>query len=310
MHQFQIRGNFGTGNFKEKYYIAHGANDPVVHFERNFKFRFPDLAKIGEEIKEGRKFRIYPPYGNISKRVVTNNINRNATQEGIMVFDVPASNAFSQIQDYHNRPGFNGVQAPLVCDPDNCALVFTKCKKDSGGGNPWVFQIDLSPGSAIQLPEALRDSDNLHNLDDIFIVKTKEELMEKLRTFFNGDVFDLCMQGYQGLLVGSVPGFTPPTVAAAPVYAAPVAPVSGLGAPAFNPASLVVTKSPTAGGVAPAPAVAPVVAQTPVYAGVGQPAAPQSVPVAPSEHMANPMAGTGALDLDAAMKFLGKPKTA
>jgi hypothetical protein len=73
--------------------------------------------------------------------------------------------------------------------------VFVKLKENSA--NPWMVQVEGN--SPVQLPEQLADSDYLYNLDEIFVIKPKEEIIAKLREMYSADVFDDCMNGYPGL---------------------------------------------------------------------------------------------------------------
>jgi hypothetical protein len=61
-----------------------------------------------------------------------------------------------------------------------------------------VCSSDLATQPVI-LPEALADSDNLYNLDDILVVKPKEDIIAKLRDMYSSSVFEDCMNGYPGL---------------------------------------------------------------------------------------------------------------
>ena len=209
--QFQVRQNFGT-QFREKYVMPNPADDPASYFESKFKMFWPEEAKPKEVERSGKNFKDYPPYGNVSKRVVYNVLKAKNPEEGAHVLDLPLFNGASQIAAYHDAPSFKGEITPLISDPTRCALVYIKCKSAGAKGNPWSIKIDLS--EAVALPENLCSSEYLNNLDEIFVPKGKNEIIAKLREFFPQDVFDRCMHGYPGLVTGAVQGFNPPAAVA------------------------------------------------------------------------------------------------
>jgi hypothetical protein len=265
--QITIRQNFGT-SFKEKYYVPNVNDDPAEYFARHYKMLFPEEAKVKEEEKSGSKFKVYPAYGNITKRCIFNVLKCSAPNEGVFILDLPVFNGASQIDEYHKKPAFNGQPVPMINDHTRCTPVFIKCK--SGGGNPWVIQPDLS--QATPLPEQLCSSEYLNNLDNIFIEKPKEDIIEKLRSFFSPAIFDKCMTGYEGvktIVTGGVSHMASPVAVATPV--APATPS------AFAlPATLNIPK-PSTTPVTSTPPAAPV--PTAEVASFGN---PMSVPSAPA----------------------------
>jgi hypothetical protein len=282
--QFTIRQNFGT-SFKEKYFVPNLNEDPAEYFAKRYKMLFPEEAKIKEEEKSGSKFKVYPAYGNVTKRCVFNVLKCTDPNSGVHVLDLPVFNGASQIDDYHKKPGFDGRPVNLINDHTSCTPVFIKCK--SGGGNPWSIQPDS--GKATPLPEQLCSSEYLINLDNIFVEKPKEDIIEKLRSFFAPQIFDRCMEGYEGLRHSVSVGFNPTAEVAhtASPVAAP-APVVAPSVFAFN-TSLNLPKAPTT-------AAAPATPDLP------------AVPTVETGHVANPMA-TGSpapVNKQQALAFLQK----
>ena len=193
----QIRDNFGD-KFKEKYVCIN--NDPVSHFERNLRVLYPDLAAIKEGVDErGQSRKIYPLCGRLANRVVYNVAYLNQLELGAHVLDLPAYNGASIIDNWLKEKDTRGRERPLLCDPASCIPVFIKLR--DGGGAPW--QIEPSAAEATVIPDALADSDNLYNLDDIFVTKTPQELIAKLRECYANDVFESCMEGYPGYMTNT-----------------------------------------------------------------------------------------------------------
>lgn len=204
---FKIRDNFGE-KVKEKYVSIE--RDPVEHFERNLKVLYPQLAEVTETADErGQTRKVYPLCGRTTTRVVYNVAYFNNLEAGAHVLDLPSYNGASIITNWLNEKDTRGRERPCLNDPEKCIPVFIKLKE--GGGAPW--QIEPSQSEATAIPPELADSDNLYDLDNIFIRRTPAELIEKLRELYPSEVFDRCMSGY--------PGFDSVTVeAAAPIRAA------------------------------------------------------------------------------------------
>lgn len=193
----QIRDNFGD-KFKEKYVCIN--NDPVSHFERNLRVLYPDLAAIKEGVDErGQSRKVYPLCGRLANRVLYNVAYLNQLELGAHILDLPAYNGASIIDNWLKEKDTRGRERPLLCDPESCIPVFIKLR--DGGGAPW--QIEPSAAEAAVIPDALADSDNLYNLDDVFVVKTPQELIAKLRECYANDVFESCMEGYPGFMSNS-----------------------------------------------------------------------------------------------------------
>jgi hypothetical protein len=189
---FKIRDNFGD-KFKEKYVCIE--NDPVDHFERNMKIHFSEEAKAIEGTDDnGQKRKVYPLFGRTTTRVVYNVAYVNNLEAGAHVLDLPSFNGASIINSWLGERDTRGRERPVLNDPDSCIPVFIKLK--DGGGAPW--QIEPSQSEATNIPEALADSENIYNLDDVFIRRTPAELIEKLSKMYSPDVFEKCMSGYPG----------------------------------------------------------------------------------------------------------------
>lgn len=195
--KISIRDNFGD-KFKEKYLVID--NDPVAHFERNLRALYPDIAATRDGVDEkGQSRKIYPLSGRIATRVVYNVAYLNDLEAGPHVLDLPAYNGASIIDAWLKEKDTRGRDRPLLCDPESCIPVFIKLR--DGGGAPW--QIEPSQGEAAVIPVELADSDNLYNLDQIFVIKTPEELIAKLREMFTNEVFTNCMEGYPGFMANT-----------------------------------------------------------------------------------------------------------
>jgi hypothetical protein len=189
-----VRDNFGTG-YKEKYYIPNRANDPAEYFANNFKILYPEEAKVTDTEVNGRKFKKYPNFGRVTERVLYNVAFAQNLPAGAHVVDLPLRNGADQLMNWLEGKDMTGNSRRPINDPDRCVPVFVKLKDNSA--NPWVLQVENN--SPVQLPEQLADSDYLYNLDDILIVKPKEEIIAKLREMYSADVFEDCMNGYPGM---------------------------------------------------------------------------------------------------------------
>lgn len=189
-----IRDNFGS-NFKEKYYVPNRSSDPAEYFANNFRILYPEDAKVTDQDVNGRKFKKYPNYGRVTDRIVYNVAFAQNLGAGAHVLDLPLRNGADNLMNWLDGRDISGRARQPVNDPDRCVPVFVKLK--DGTANPWTIQVENN--QPVQLPEQLADSDYLYNLDDIFISKSKEEIIAKLREMYSADVFDDCMNGYPGL---------------------------------------------------------------------------------------------------------------
>jgi len=201
--KFSVRDQFGV-NYKEKYYIKNRAEDPADYFGQNFIRKYPEEAKVGEAEVNGRKFKKYPNHGRITDRVVFNVAFLQHLEHGCHVLDLPFRNGADSLLNWLQSKDISGKQRKPINAPDRCVPVFVKLKENSA--NPWMIQPEVN--EPVELPLELADSEYLYNLDEIFTVKSKEEIIEKLRQMYSSDVFDDCMQGY--------PGFAKPRTARSP----------------------------------------------------------------------------------------------
>jgi hypothetical protein len=191
---FQIRDNFGD-KFKDKYAVLNPHEDPVAHFERNFKIYYPEDAKPVDEVNEMKQVRKrYPYYGRTTFRVLYNVAYVNKLDEGAHVLDLPAFNGASIINEWLKGKDKRGQERPMLNAPSHCIPVFIKLK--DGGGAPW--QIEPEQSDAAEIPDDLADSENINNLDDVFIVKSPVELIDKLKNMYSSEVFEKCIAGYSG----------------------------------------------------------------------------------------------------------------
>lgn len=213
-----IRDNFGT-NYKEKYYVANRAQDPAEYFGNNFRALYPMEAKVTEQEVKGKKFKKYPNYGRITERVVYNVAFVNEVDEtldqvaaqvaagnkqfrGVFtphVLDLPLRNGADGLMNYVEGRDSRGNQRAPINDPDHCLPVFVQLR--DAGTSPWLIQVDNNDPRS--LPDDLADSDKLINLDDIFVIKSKEEIIASLRDMYSAVVFDDCMEGFPGLTKSS-----------------------------------------------------------------------------------------------------------
>ncbi len=188
----KIRDNFGE-KFKEKYVTID--NDPVAHFERNLKILFPEEAKIVEGTDDrGQSKKIYPLVGRTTTRVLYNVAYVNQMEAGAHVLDLPSYNGASIINSWLGEKDTRGRERPVLNDPDSCIPVFIKLK--DGGGAPW--QIEPSQSESTNIPDELADSDNMYNLDDVYVKKSPAELIAKLRDMYSPEIFEACINGYPG----------------------------------------------------------------------------------------------------------------
>jgi hypothetical protein len=191
---FRIRDNFGD-KIKEKYVVID--NDPVAHFERNLRVLYPEMAKVVDSTDDkGQSRKLYPLSGRTTNRVVYNVAYLNQLEAGAHVLDLPSYNGASIIDNWLKEKDTRGRDRPCLNDPQKCIPVFIKLRL--GSGAPW--QIEPSQGEANVIPDELADSDNLYDLDNIFVKKTPAELIAKLKEFFSSEVFERCIEGYPGYM--------------------------------------------------------------------------------------------------------------
>lgn len=198
-----VRDNFGV-KFKEKYYVEDNQKDPATYFANNFSMLYKEEAKIGETEVNGRKFKKYPNYGRTTERLVFNVAFANNLSSGAHVLDVPFRNGGDMLLTWLEGKDLNGNPRKPINLPSRCVPVFVKLRSDSSA-NPWVMQVENN--DPVQLPPQLADSDYLYNLDDIFVERSKEEVISKLRDMYSAEVFDSCMDGYPGFK-RATPGFS------------------------------------------------------------------------------------------------------
>jgi hypothetical protein len=272
-----VRDNFGT-NYKEKYYVANRAADPAEYFANNFRILYPEDAKVSDKEVNGKKFKQYPSHGRIAERVLYNVAFAQNLGTGAHVLDLPLRNGADILMGWLEGKDLQNNSRQPINDPERCVPVFVKLKENTA--NPWMIQVENS--QPVQLPMQLADSDYLYDLDNIFVPKSKEEIIAKLREMYSSDVFEDCMSGYPGLTRAanqSAPSYnSPATPAPAPVQ-------QEIARPA--PVAAAVIEIPKAAISAPMMAVNP-----PAAADIG------SLPP-------NPMGG-GRLSREEAMRFIAQ----
>lgn len=225
--KISIRDNFGT-NYKEKYFVPNKMQDPAEYFANNFKILYPEEAKVKDVENNGKKFKQYPFCGRMADRVIYNVAFAQNLGAGAHVLDLPLRNGADILMNWLDGRDLMGNARQPVNDPDRCVPVFVKLKE--GSANPWMIQVENN--QPVKLPDQLADSDYLYNLDDVFVMKSKEEIIAKLREMYSSDVFEDCMNGYPGLSKPQSQGASfhqkPPVAAAQPVQeiAKPVAPAA------------------------------------------------------------------------------------
>jgi hypothetical protein len=187
---------------KKRYYVKNENADPATYFERNFRALYPELAKP-QPAEGSNKYPIYPNYGRLATRVIFNVgvlkelLSGEPVDKVLHVLDLPSYNGADLLTKWMKAPQPDGTPNPMINDPEACIPVFVKL--NSGGGtSPW----EITPNSSkrYKIPDVYADSDNLYNLDEIFVDKSTEEIVDELRGMFNGSIFDQCMEGYQGLI--------------------------------------------------------------------------------------------------------------
>ncbi len=285
-----IRDQFGT-NFKEKYFVENRATDPAEYFANNFRLLYPEDAKVVEQESNGKKYKKYPACGRIAERVIYNVAFSNNLGLGAHVLDLPLRNGADILMNWLEGKDISGNPRQPVNTPERCVPVFIRLKENSQ--NPWMIQVDVS--QPVQLPDQLADSDYLYNLDEILVIKSKDDIVAKLREMYAPDVFDDCMNGYAGLTRGSVQGNSLPRAAAAPaVSPAPALQAQEIARPTILPPVEVPKATMTT-----TPAVVSAVAvPTAPIAPVNAPAAADISGLPP-----NPMAA-GRISREAAMAYI------
>jgi len=251
---FSVRKAFGLDKAKKNYYVHNLNDDPASYFERAFRARYPEQAKPVKpgEGNNSTKFTIYPNYGHVTQRVAFNVAPLKLLQaaaplkEVIHVLDLPAYKGADQLTKWMDQPQPDGSQSPLLNDVNAAIGTFLKLNSDVGKDGGW----QISPNIAYKyvIPEQYALSENLYNLDEIFVIKMKEEIIGDLRQMFPANVFDICMEGYAGFK----------TVAAFPTNPLPTPPAPTVSVPLPLPAS---TPTNTGAYTIPAPpAASPTVA--------------------------------------------------
>jgi hypothetical protein len=294
-----VRDNFGV-SYKEKYVILDRAQDPAEYFANNFRILYPEDAKVTDVEANGKKFKKYPFCGRIAERVVYNVAFAQNLAAGAHVLDLPLRNGADTLMNWLEGKDLRGNPRQPVNDPDRCVPVFVKLKENTQ--NPWTIQIESS--QPVALPEQLADSDYLYDLDNIFVTKTNDEIIGKLREMYSADVFEDCMQGFAGLTKNSVQGAGVSQAQVAPQTLQSVNQMAQLAQAAPALPQLPQQNTQQTQEIA-KPAVAPV---------VNIPRATISAPIAPvnppptadiGELPPNPMAG-GRLSREEAMRFMAQ----
>jgi hypothetical protein len=217
--KISIRDNFGT-KFKEKYFMPERASDPAEYFANNFKILYPEESRPTDTEINGRKFKQYPNFGRCTERVIYNVAFAQNLSAGAHVLDLPLRNGADYLMNWLEGRDMHGNPRQPINECDRCVPVFIKLKDNSS--NPWTLQVESS--SPVRLPDQLADSDYLYNLDQILIVKSKEEIISKLRDMYSSDVFEDCMDGYPGLTKSNRVSLTTQHAERKPAPA-PVAPI-------------------------------------------------------------------------------------
>ena len=196
-----VRDNFGT-NFKEKYYVPNRAQDPADYFANNFRLLYPEESRVTDVENNGKKFKKYPNCGRITERVVYNVAFAQNLGAGAHILDLPLRNGAETLMSWLEGKDLAGNSRQPINDPDRCVPVFIRLKENTT--NPWMIQVEQN--SPVQLPIELSDSDKIYNLDEIFVTKSKEDIIAKLRDMYPDRTFDDCMQGFPGLVKNTVQG--------------------------------------------------------------------------------------------------------
>lgn len=206
-----IRDNFGLGT-KEKFAVQ--SNCPADWFAAKAKLYVPKYAEVTKEEKDGRTLTIYPAFGRTTKRVLFNAAYFKQLALGAHVLDLPQFGAADVIEAWCRTKQPDGSDNPMLNDYNAAIPIEFKLDKNVKG-NPW--KVTINSGKAYKLNEALADSDNLYNLEDVVLYPSKQEVIDKLRKLAPVEIFDKCMNGYtdaaEGINFGGkaiVQGFTAP----------------------------------------------------------------------------------------------------
>lgn len=293
----EIRDNFGD-KYKEKYFVQSKENDPAEYFGRNFKLLYPEESKPDTVVNNGKTFKKYPNYGRVTRRVLFNVAYANKLEAGVHVLDLPQANGASQLLDWLSKTDISGKPRPIVNNPEAAFPIFLQLK--DSGTNPWLLNVEASQPAI--LPEALADSDNLYNLDQILVVKPKEEIISKLRDMYPAHVFDDCMNGYPGLKPTSVQGFAAPK---GQVIGQPAAPATQVMGQSTIPTMSAVPKPVPAGNIN-LPIPGAVQSEIPINTTLPSLTSPVTTTseVNPSDLPPNPMAAMSSMTREQAEKFL------
>ena len=255
-----VRDNFGD-KFKDRYVVWDPDNDPVAFFEFNIKQLYPELAEVKEKVGPRGKQKDYPFFGRVTKRVLYNAIFKDNLRAGVHVLELPQANGASLLDSWQRTLDANGQKRGPLSDPKRCIPIHFQLVTGSGE-TPWKIQ--PAPENAVTLPPQLCDTSVLYDLDKVYIRRTTEELLAKLKTMAHPDIFNACMRGYPGLSTTvTVPAMAPPA-------AAMPAPVSANVPAQASPPALAPTAAP--------PAVANLAGLEFPPATIGEPQAPASPP--------------------------------
>lgn len=248
-----IRDNFGT-NFKEKYYVANRAQDPADYFANNFRMLYPEESRVTDIESNGKKFKKYPSCGRIAERVIYNVAFAQNLGAGAHILDLPLRNGADILMGWLDGKDLMGNARQPINDPERCVPVFVKLKENTA--NPWMIQVENN--QPVQLPLQLADSDYLYNLDEIFVPKTKDEILAKLREMYSSDVFEDCMNGFPGMPKPAVQGVKLPAApVAAPVSTPPVVVQQEIAKAVIAPVAVAAVEIPRATIAAPSVAINP-----------------------------------------------------
>ena len=212
-----VRDNFGIG-VKESFAVP--PNCPIQYFSSQCTTKFPDYAKIEKNVPmEGstRTRTNYPPFGRVANKVIFNVVPYQEMNIGAHIMLLPQFGAAENIERWGRKKDPRGDLMPMLNDPARAIPVFVQLQKGDVKGNPWLVTIDNSNPAA--LPTELSDTEYLYNLDDVVHYWDPQYLIDKLRSFTPGDIFDACMAGYSGFPVKV--SMAAPTTFTAPIQQAP-----------------------------------------------------------------------------------------
>ena len=191
-YRYDVRRNFGLEQ-KESFFET--TDSPIRYFSIQAWKKYPDLCRRPSIMKDGKEIKQYPEWGNTQSRTAFNSIysKKPMIDEGIHALDIPDWKCADNIFQYHNDKTADGETRDLICDPEKGFLpVFLKLD-----GFTWTVTIDSK--KTYKISESFMDSNNMYQLDDIFVKKSNEELLEKLSRIVHPDMFKDCMEGYTGV---------------------------------------------------------------------------------------------------------------